>query len=327
MGSQCCSITEKHFDDIDLFKNAIQGGSLHPCQLSGGSRSSHLLRIACKPMCLDVVSAGPAMLYEGVMPANCYTLSFVMHCPGTGHSFNFSKKFSAGWLGFFPPAAILDGFNPAGSVNGLVTIPVNDFFEALAMYYPDMPQDLLTNGFGVELRPEDQVRIKNLIGMMVNITRQSDDVKVLEHVCVQYGRYILPSLLVAIRRAIKGDRSRANGRVAGRYRRLRRARDYVASHLGELLSVEDLSSAAGLSERGVENLFSDLLGVNPVVYLRHQRLHNAHRFLVDSAPCCGKVKEAALNAGFWHMGRFSHYYHSVFGESPNQTLARSNVRL
>lgn len=78
----------------------------------------------------------------------------------------------------------------------------------------------------------------------------------------------------------------------------------------------------GLSARGTENLFKDLIGVNPVVFLRHQRLHGARRKLLAADPGEATVKMAALESGFRHLGRFAVEYRALFGESPRETLGR-----
>lgn len=323
MGLENCAVSEMRFYDAELFESVIRGGRIHPCRLGKESVESHTLRVSFGQTCLDVVSAGPTMLYEGVMPEDCYTLSFVMRCPGGGSSFNFGTKFSAGWLGFFPPGATLDGYNPAGAVNALVTVPVKDFHEALDLYFPEMPSRFLHEGAAVELGQMDQQSLKSLIGLIVNLARQAENSEALQNVCLEYGRYLIPSSLLALRESVNGGVSQVNGRIVARHRKLRNVRDYIAGHFGEPLHIQDLCKVSGLSERGVENLFKDLIGVNPMAYLRRQRLAHAHRFLLSASPCSGKVKEAALNAGFWHMGRFAHYYASMFGEMPAQTLARA----
>lgn len=60
--------------------------------------------------------------------------------------------------------------------------------------------------------------------------------------------------------------------MEGRLRRLRQARDYITDHLHEPITLEDLCGTLGLSRRGVELLFQDLLGIGPSAFLRHQRL-------------------------------------------------------
>jgi AraC family ethanolamine operon transcriptional activator len=70
------------------------------------------------------------------------------------------------------------------------------------------------------------------------------------------------------------------------------------------------------------DFFKDLIGVNPVVFLRHQRLHGVRRKLLAAEPDGATVKMAALESGFRHLGRFAAEYRALFGESPRETLGR-----
>jgi AraC family ethanolamine operon transcriptional activator len=111
-------------------------------------------------------------------------------------------------------------------------------------------------------------------------------------------------------------------RLAGRHRRLRQARDFLAAHVHEPIYLDDLCAALGLTHRAVENIFHDFLGLSPTAYLRHQRLHGVRRALIRATPAAGAVKRAALEWGFWHQGHFSHDYYALFGEHPAETLRR-----
>jgi AraC-like DNA-binding protein len=57
-------------------------------------------------------------------------------------------------------------------------------------------------------------------------------------------------------------------------------------------------------------------------YLRDRRLDHARDRLTggDRAPT---VAEAALEAGFTHLGRFSQVYRERFGETPSNGLKRT----
>ena len=44
---------------------------------------------------------------------------------------------------------------------------------------------------------------------------------------------------------------------------------------------------------------------------------------IDRRGPSSSVTELAFGAGFTHLGRFSEIYRKAYGESPNETLARS----
>jgi AraC family ethanolamine operon transcriptional activator len=67
--------------------------------------------------------------------------------------------------------------------------------------------------------------------------------------------------------------------------------------------------------------------LGPITYLRHKRLCAIHSVLRDSNPAATTVAQVAIQHGFIELGRFSHYYHSLFGEYPSETLGGRTARL
>jgi AraC family ethanolamine operon transcriptional activator len=94
--------------------------------------------------------------------------------------------------------------------------------------------------------------------------------------------------------------------------------------------ISEICAAFNVSRRSLHRAFFDVLGLGPVTFLRHKRLCAIHSILRDSAPADVTVAEVAMQQGFIELGRFSHYYHSLFGEYPSQTLgghaARASLR-
>lgn len=109
-----------------------------------------------------------------------------------------------------------------------------------------------------------------------------------------------------------------------RKRMVDRAREYALSHLDEPLSILDLCNHIGASRRKLQYCFQETLGINPVAYLRALRLNAVRRELRTStqAQC---VQAVAARWGFWHLSRFSGDYRTMFGETPSQTLRRTQL--
>jgi AraC family transcriptional regulator, ethanolamine operon transcriptional activator len=105
-----------------------------------------------------------------------------------------------------------------------------------------------------------------------------------------------------------------------RHRTAARARDYVEAHADRLVSVPELAAGLDVSVRTLEQSFAEALGISPAVYLRYVRLNGARRMLRPLEAGDTTVAEVAMAWGFWHLGRFSAYYHSLFGEAPSATL-------
>jgi len=109
-----------------------------------------------------------------------------------------------------------------------------------------------------------------------------------------------------------------------RKRMVDRAREYALSHLDEPLSILDLCNHIGASRRKLQYCFQETLGINPVAYLRALRLNAVRRELRMSTQSLN-VQDVAARWGFWHLSRFSGDYRTLFGETPSQTLRRTQL--
>jgi AraC family transcriptional regulator, ethanolamine operon transcriptional activator len=100
------------------------------------------------------------------------------------------------------------------------------------------------------------------------------------------------------------------------------AEDFAVSHVGDHLHVTDLCQAAGVSERGLQYAFKEVMGLTPVTYLIRLRLHHVRKALLAATHGSTTVSAEALDWGFWHFGEFSRAYRDCFGELPSDTLRK-----
>ena len=105
-------------------------------------------------------------------------------------------------------------------------------------------------------------------------------------------------------------------------RTIRRAVEILEHHADELLTVEDVASATGISVRALQDGFKKYYGTTPMGYLREVRMKAVRTWLLDADPSTTTVSDAATRCGFLHLGRFSVQYREKFGESPSETLRR-----
>jgi AraC family ethanolamine operon transcriptional activator len=115
-----------------------------------------------------------------------------------------------------------------------------------------------------------------------------------------------------------------SGGPAGASRRrqgLERALAYVRTTDPARVTVPELCSAAGVSERTLEYAFRDAVGAPPSSFIRHRRLHAVRHELLIAGTDEGSVGDIANRFGFLHLGRFATDYRRLFGELPSQTLA------
>jgi AraC-like DNA-binding protein len=309
--------------DPEALTAAVRNANLQTCQISSRPLPSMIARVMCEKVCLDFASLGPAMLFSGSMPQDCYTLVFVTECPEKGRSFNFATEHTDGYMGFFPPGGMLDAYTPEGYANATLTVPAAVFLAAVEQSFPEIPEAVLKRGAGMRIGAAEQTRLRDLLSAVKAGTE--DRAKPLADGVVRkpLESALLDVFLTTLSSGCGSLVPDPGRRVEGRLRRLRQARDYMAHHLHQPIHLEDLCRVLGMSRRGIEVLFQDSLRIGPSAFLRHQRLHGVRRALLTASPSHGVVKETALSWGFWHMGHFSHEYQSLFGEKPSMTLARS----
>jgi len=90
--------------------------------------------------------------------------------------------------------------------------------------------------------------------------------------------------------------------------------------------ISEICAHLNVSRRTLHRAFYEVLGLGPITFLRHKRLCAIHSVLRDSDPATATVAQVAIQHGFIELGRFSHYYHSLFGEYPSQTLGGRRAR-
>lgn len=308
--------------DPEALAEAIHHAAFLPCQLSARPSQSRLTRVICPEVCLDFVSLGPAMLFSGNMPWDCYTLVFVTDCEQKGRSFNFGIEHNDGYMGFFEPGGVVDAYTPPGYANATLTVPAAIFESAVARLYPEIPDKVIMHGGAMRIGTAEQSRLRELLKRVMEEVDDSSQPLADEAVRRQLGIDLLDVFLPALSSGCGSLVPPPGLRVAGRLTRIKQARDFLTDHLHEPLSLDALCGEIGMSRRGVELLFHDSMGIGPNAFLRHQRLHGARRAFQSAQQESGTVKQIALSWGFWHMGHFAQDYRQLFGETPSATISR-----
>jgi AraC-like DNA-binding protein len=101
-----------------------------------------------------------------------------------------------------------------------------------------------------------------------------------------------------------------------------RAEEYVRANLGNTLTVSDMASAAGVTERTLSRAFKRRRRCTPVQFIRQLKLEAVNHQLKNAAKPC-RVTDVASQWGFLHPGHFSTHYLKHFGETASQTLKNS----
>jgi AraC-like DNA-binding protein len=106
---------------------------------------------------------------------------------------------------------------------------------------------------------------------------------------------------------------------------IRRAERFMRDHAEAPITVSDVAAGLGVSLRSLQAGFRQWRATTPHAFLREARLHLV-RDELQRSDHDADVTTIALRHGFSHLGRFSAYYRSAFGESPSATLRRAGHR-
>lgn len=105
--------------------------------------------------------------------------------------------------------------------------------------------------------------------------------------------------------------------------RLQRAREWIASHLHQPLTVAAIARAAGASPSALQRLFQRVEGQSLFEHVRRLRLEQARLALRSGAL---SVQEAGAQAGYTSAANFATAFRRQFGCAPREVRARQHCK-
>jgi len=105
---------------------------------------------------------------------------------------------------------------------------------------------------------------------------------------------------------------------------MRRFRTVLDDNSDRPLHISEVCTIIRVPERTLRAACQEQIGMGPKQYLTLRRMNMARRHLRTEAPGTTTVAEVAMQYGFWHFGRFSETYRTLFGEPPSDTLRSSS---
>src|ERR1700727_1380188 len=88
---------------------------------------------------------------------------------------------------------------------------------------------------------------------------------------------------------------------------VKRALDYLRANMAEKVTLGDLATACGISQRALLKQFNRFLGVSPIAHLLRMRL-TAARAELQRSDGTVSISEIASRCGLTHLGRFAAEY-------------------
>lgn len=98
--------------------------------------------------------------------------------------------------------------------------------------------------------------------------------------------------------------------------KIKSACDYIESNYTKAITLDELSTIAGLSKYHFLRSFTREKGISPYNYLETIRIGNAKKFLEQGVPPI----EAALRTGFSDQSHFSNFFKKLIGLTPGQYM-------
>ncbi len=125
--------------------------------------------------------------------------------------------------------------------------------------------------------------------------------------------YISGKLLLLIS-LLYEDSSVKNGKLAGLYPRMHKAKKFIENHFSQPIKTEDIAESIFMSESHFRARFRELYGITPHDYLIAVRLEEAKKLLSNSTYSCSEI------AALCHLGsqkNFSTLFRQKTGISPS----------
>lgn len=116
-----------------------------------------------------------------------------------------------------------------------------------------------------------------------------------------------------------GDTLRQVDQRNDRFRQLKAAADWLASHYSEPVNIPDLAALSHMSVTSFHRHFKEVTGFSPLAFQRHIRLLEARKLLAGGST---NVSRVAYEVGYKSPSQFSREYKSMFGSAPVADLER-----
>jgi AraC family ethanolamine operon transcriptional activator len=300
--------------DIDAYASGQNGWHLECNMLSGGSFAGFLDHVQLSGLRLVRETTNRALRQHGEMnPACC---GFALTCRQEGEARFSGQRLDAESV-MVGRCDELDLCSPAGfELMGIVVD--NALLQSLAerLYHREPPAWLAQRVVLHFDTPTMQALRSTLLGAFEALDCTPgllDD----PTASAQLRDEVLLAWLNALPEEVDVRELRS---TEARRRVVRRACELMMARPDEPLSMLEVCSRIGASQRKLNYCFQDTLGLSPARYLRALRLNGVRRELKRPRPEAASVQDIAAHWGFWHLSQFATDYKRQFGELPSQTL-------
>ena len=111
---------------------------------------------------------------------------------------------------------------------------------------------------------------------------------------------------------LKGDARDAARRAFGVGNEIARSIAYLAAHLDEAVSIEEMAAQVGMSRAVFHRKFKQATTMSPIQFVKAMRLNKAAMKIAGGM----NVNEAAMDVGYVSTSQFSREFKRMYGQSP-----------
>ncbi|WP_298855255.1 AraC family transcriptional regulator [uncultured Ruegeria sp.] len=120
---------------------------------------------------------------------------------------------------------------------------------------------------------------------------------------------------------LMGEAGVAARRAFGIGNEIARTIDYLANHLNEQVTIDDMADHVGMSRAVFHRRFKEATTMSPIQFVKSMRLNNAAMKIAEGKT----VSEAAWDVGYQSSSQFSREFKRMYGQSPRQWSNASQV--
>jgi len=309
-------LLKNSFNDFDEFAHAIQAWDLEFRQLDGGASSIDLLQAPCDKSLLTNTKLNRHFDQLGSAPPGNWT--FALFSEQSSPFVWREQAISKNTIVVCKPGSEIDCVSMPGFEVFTISYPEEYLNEVIAnLGLPEL-KNLVKDSDNFKCSLAELSAIRRQLHQMIDLINRRPAQIGNTSFIKKLDAELSEQILLAVTQSLPTKSISANLRN----RAIKIIKEYLSEFPQEPVTVSQLCSITGASERTLQYAFLERYGVTPKTYLKTFRLNNVRRELWKSDPETTKVNDVASLWGFWHMGQFAADYRKLFGELPSETLKR-----
>ncbi|CAM4051865.1 helix-turn-helix domain-containing protein [Vibrio neonatus] len=300
---------------VELLNESLKPWGLDFIQLEKGIFHTHLTQLQLPQAVLQKISFDKQVWQRGVAPAECLNIGIMTQ--HTGPICWNNAPIQLDTLEVFSSSDGFDVISPAGfeaytfSVHKSV---VESYIEKSKLL---IDCDLLLNSHQIHLcTPQYIDGLTRIFSHMLSETFSHQSPLAQTQTVLDLTNDLLLQLetkTVFKQRTSKTPRDKV----------IKRALDYILENIHSPINLSEICAITHTSLRTLDRCFKEKFQASPKTIIIALRLHAFRKMLISHPE--QKIYQTASLCGFWHMGKLSEDYFSMFGELPSQTK-RANER-